>query len=76
MSVPYRLLRYCSLPLWQNAQRALHSLEVDRVFGREVIVGSPPSAEYMLTKLGGELLPIIDEIEKIGSKLREPRQAA
>ncbi|ANL51085.1 HxlR family transcriptional regulator protein (plasmid) [Rhizobium phaseoli] len=54
----------------------LHSLEATGVIRREIIASSPPSAEYVLTELGSELLPIIDKIVEIGSKLRERRQAA
>lgn len=48
----------------------LRSLEADGLIQRTVLPSSPPSAEYSLTDLGKELLPIIDKIVEIGSKLR------
>lgn len=48
---------------------------------RKVVPTSPPSVEYSLSVLGRELLPVIDSIVRVGTKLREgaaivPRPAA
>lgn len=49
----------------------LRELEEKRVVIREVVPTSPPSVEYSLTKLGRELVPVIDSIVRVGTKLRE-----
>jgi len=48
----------------------LRELEQKGVIERRLIASSPPSAEYTLTGLGGELLPAIDAIAKVGHKLK------
>jgi DNA-binding HxlR family transcriptional regulator len=48
----------------------LRELEEKGVIERRLIASSPPSAEYGLTQLGGELLPAIDAIAKVGHKLK------
>lgn len=55
----------------------LKALEDKGVVHREVMPTSPPSVEYRLTELGGELLPVIDAIVKVGHRLKvdaEPRR--
>jgi len=59
----------------------LRTLEAKGVVDRAVVPSSPPSVEYSLTKLGRELIPVIDAIVRVGTQLhksarREPRQAA
>jgi DNA-binding HxlR family transcriptional regulator len=48
----------------------LRELEEKGVIERRLIASSPPSAEYLLTGLGEELLPAIDAIAKVGHKLK------
>lgn len=48
----------------------LRELEEKGVIERRLIASSPPSAEYALTALGGELMPAIDAIAKVGHKLK------
>lgn len=50
----------------------LRVLEEKGVVLREVMATSPPSVEYQLTKLGSELIPVIDAIVKVGHKLKAP----
>jgi DNA-binding HxlR family transcriptional regulator len=38
---------------------------------RKVVPTSPPSVEYSLTDLGRELLPVIDTIVRVGTRLKE-----
>ena len=47
----------------------LRELESKGVVARRVMPTSPPSVEYELTELGRELLPAIDAIIAVGSKL-------
>jgi DNA-binding HxlR family transcriptional regulator len=47
----------------------LRELEKKRVVIREVLPSSPPSVEYALSELGKELIPVIDAIVKVGSRL-------
>ena|SRR5687767_14766744 len=47
----------------------LRSLEDKGVVERSVLATSPPSVEYALTDLGFELIPVIDAIVKVGSRL-------
>ncbi len=47
----------------------LRELEDKRVLVREVAPTSPPSVEYALSGLGRELLPIIDTIVRVGTRL-------
>jgi len=49
----------------------LRSLEDKGVVLRAVVPTKPPSSEYTLSELGRELLPVIDAIVRVGSKLRE-----
>lgn len=49
----------------------LRSLESKGVIARRVMDTSPPSAEYHLTELGQQLVPVIHEIVRVGSKLSE-----
>jgi DNA-binding HxlR family transcriptional regulator len=50
----------------------LRALEEKGVLLREVMPTSPPSVEYQLSKLGSELIPVIDAIVKVGHKLKDP----
>lgn len=43
---------------------------------RKVAPTSPPSVEYSLTVLGKELLPVIDTIVRVGTRLKEGAMAA
>jgi DNA-binding HxlR family transcriptional regulator len=47
----------------------LRALEQNGVISRTVVASSPPSVEYALTDLGRELLPVIEAIVRIGTKL-------
>jgi DNA-binding HxlR family transcriptional regulator len=47
----------------------LRELESKGVVARRVMPTSPPSVEYELTELGRELLPAINAIIAVGSKL-------
>jgi DNA-binding HxlR family transcriptional regulator len=47
----------------------LRELESKGVVARRVMTTSPPSVEYELTELGRELLPAIDAIISVGTKL-------
>jgi DNA-binding HxlR family transcriptional regulator len=38
---------------------------------REVLATSPPSVEYALSDVGHELIPVINAIVKVGTKLRD-----
>ncbi len=48
----------------------LRRLEEKAVVMREVIQTSPPSVEYSLSPLGRELIPVIDSIVKVGTRLQ------
>ena len=48
----------------------LRTLEEKAVITRAVIETSPPSVEYSLSSLGKELIPVIDAIVKVGTRLR------
>ena len=55
----------------------LRDLEDRGVVSRTVRPTSPPSVEYALTPLGGELLPVIDAIVSVGGRLKalaQPRR--
>jgi DNA-binding HxlR family transcriptional regulator len=55
----------------------LRDLEEKGVVEREVLPTSPPSVEYSLSSLGAELIPVIDSIVRVGTKLIEnPRARA
>jgi DNA-binding HxlR family transcriptional regulator len=47
----------------------LRKLEEKGVITRTVISTSPPSVEYALSPLGKELLPVIDAIVRVGTRL-------
>ena len=48
----------------------LHDLEEKGVVLRTVMPTSPPSVEYALTELGAELVPVINVMVKVGTRLR------
>jgi DNA-binding HxlR family transcriptional regulator len=48
----------------------LRELEERGVIERKVLATSPPSAEYALTDLGGDLVPAIRAIVQVGSRLK------
>jgi DNA-binding HxlR family transcriptional regulator len=48
----------------------LHDLEEKGVVRRTVMPTSPPSVEYALTELGSELVPVINVMVKVGTRLR------
>jgi DNA-binding HxlR family transcriptional regulator len=55
----------------------LRELEEKCVVIRTVTPSSPPSVEYALSELGRELIPVIDTIVRVGSRLiREARSTA
>ncbi len=47
----------------------LKDLEKRGVLSRTVLATTPPSVDYALTDLGGELIPVIRAIVEVGSKL-------
>lgn len=49
----------------------LRDLEQKGVIAREVVPSSPPSVEYSLTQLGRELIPVINVIVRVGTRIRE-----
>jgi len=49
----------------------LKELGAKGVVFRKVEPTSPPSVEYSLSELGRELLPVIDAIVKVGTRLKE-----
>ncbi|MBI3546472.1 MAG: helix-turn-helix transcriptional regulator [Gammaproteobacteria bacterium] len=51
----------------------LRELEGQGVITRSVVATSPPSVEYALTELGRELIPAINAIVAVGSKLKRKR---
>ena len=53
----------------------LRELEQKGVVIREVVPSSPPSVEYSLSELGEELVPVIDTIVRVGTKLRDEATA-
>ena len=55
----------------------LRELEARGLIVRRLLDTSPPSAEYELTELGHELLPALDAIAKVGTRLKhdvEPKR--
>ena len=48
----------------------LRELEDRGLIARTLLASSPPSAEYSLTELGRELIPALEGIVKVGTKLR------
>ena len=53
----------------------LRALEEKHVVVREVMPTSPPSVEYALSDLGVELVPVIDSIVRVGTRLLEGESA-
>jgi DNA-binding HxlR family transcriptional regulator len=51
----------------------LRQLETKGVVSREVAPTSPPSVEYTLSDLGTQLIPVIDTIVRVGTRLLEER---
>ena len=51
----------------------LRELEDKGVIDRTVTPTSPPSVEYSLSELGHELVPVIDSIVRVGTRLIEGR---
>lgn len=51
----------------------LRELQAKGVIVRSLVATSPPSAEYALTELGRELIPAINAIVRVGSKLKATR---
>jgi DNA-binding HxlR family transcriptional regulator len=49
----------------------LRDLEEKGVVRRRVMPTSPPSVEYSLTELGRELIPVINTIVRVGTRIRE-----
>ncbi|MCV2873161.1 helix-turn-helix transcriptional regulator [Defluviimonas sp. WL0050] len=49
----------------------LREMEENGIITRRVVPTSPPSVEYELTELGGELLPAIRAIADVGMKLKQ-----
>ena len=47
----------------------LRALEDKGVVTREVMPSSPPSVEYALSDVGHELVPVIDSIVRVGTRL-------
>lgn len=54
----------------------LKDLEAKGVVTRTLIDSSPPSAEYALTPLGHEMVPLIQSIAAFGKKLRDAQSPA
>jgi DNA-binding HxlR family transcriptional regulator len=53
----------------------LRVLEDKGVVDRTVAPTSPPSVEYSLSQMGHELVPVIDSIVRVGTKLIEGRSS-
>ena len=51
----------------------LRELEDKGVVDRTVTPTSPPSVEYSLSEMGQELVPVIDSIVRVGTRLIEGR---
>lgn len=51
----------------------LRELVLKGVVMREVAPTSPPSVEYALSELGKELIPVIDTIVRVGTRLLHER---
>ena len=49
----------------------LRDLEEKGVVVRTVMPTSPPSVEYSLSELGRELIPVINTIVRVGTRIRE-----
>ena len=52
----------------------LKEMEAKGVVRRDVMPTSPPSVEYSLTVLGGELVPAIEAIASVGKRLKAKRR--
>ncbi len=50
----------------------LRELEAKGVVIRTVAPASPPAVQYALSSLGEELVPVIDTIVKVGTRLLHP----
>lgn len=48
----------------------LRELQARGVLDRRVVPTSPPSVEYALTELGGELIPALTAIVEVGHRLK------
>lgn len=53
----------------------LRELEEKGVVDRTVVPSSPPSVEYSLSETGHELVPVIDSIVRVGTRLIEGRSS-
>lgn len=53
----------------------LRELAEKGVVIRKVVPTSPPSVEYSLSELGRELVPVIDTIVRVGTRLKESAAA-
>jgi DNA-binding HxlR family transcriptional regulator len=53
----------------------LRDLEEKGVVVRTVVPTSPPSVEYSLSELGRELVPVINTIVRVGTRIRESAMA-
>ena len=49
----------------------LREMEARGMIKRTLLDTSPPSAEYELTELGHELIPALDSIVRVGTKLKD-----
>lgn len=47
----------------------LRAMEASGLVSRTAAASSPPTAEYALTELGGELVPLIEAMVRVGTKL-------
>lgn len=54
----------------------LRELVTKGVVIRNVAPTSPPSVEYVLSELGKELIPVIDTIVRVGTRLLRERRAS
>lgn len=53
----------------------LREMEARGMITRTLLDTSPPSAEYELTELGHELIPALDSIVRVGTKLKHDASA-
>jgi DNA-binding HxlR family transcriptional regulator len=53
----------------------LRELEEKGVVDRTVVPSSPPMVEYSLSETGHELVPVIDSIVRVGTRLIEGRSS-
>lgn len=54
----------------------LRQLEQNGLVARQAMPTSPPAAEYVLTALGREMLPVLRAIAEVGRKVRTRRMAS